>query len=352
MPAVSRSTQDPCTGHGCFPPRPSSAGSSDVKTNSKKTLRLTDMYELHACPNSPPHSGSVAKGSATVNANGLSVAREADPISCGSYIKSGSGNVNAGDSAEKFVPPEFPDIPFNPYPSPRLRDSSAPNPGAAGERISPEDAGELPEHAEYDEQDPETELSAGVCGEMPLKNPCDVAVNAMNSKYWGEKGHNPNIVALWEEIGYNKGQAYSNGNYVAWCAVFTGATLKRAGCKYKQTAGARNYKNYGQAVSWDDIRRGDVIVLWRKSIDDWRGHVGFATGNKTDTTIEIIGGNQGDNLTIRNYSRYGKKGGFLAARRPVSCVDGTTPVPESGSVPSPSSGEVVSVGEGAAGKVT
>ena len=52
MPAVSRSTQDPCTGHGCFPPRPSSAGSSDVKTNSKKTLRLTDMYELHACPNS------------------------------------------------------------------------------------------------------------------------------------------------------------------------------------------------------------------------------------------------------------------------------------------------------------
>lgn len=59
MPAVTRQG-DACTGHGAFPPRPSTAGS------------------------------------ATVFANGMPLGRVGDPVACGSSVAAGSPNVFAG----------------------------------------------------------------------------------------------------------------------------------------------------------------------------------------------------------------------------------------------------------------
>jgi len=99
MPAVTRKG-DLCTGHECFPPRLSIAGSGNVFVNGKPVHRQGDAWEPHTCtdPNTPhgTHIGLLAGGSGSVNVNGKPIGRVGDPVDCGSKVATGSGNVNAG----------------------------------------------------------------------------------------------------------------------------------------------------------------------------------------------------------------------------------------------------------------
>jgi uncharacterized Zn-binding protein involved in type VI secretion len=93
MPAVSMKGKK-CTGHGCFPPRPSVGASSDVYVNGIEVHRETDAWAVHCCKSC--HGGSLSKGSSTVFVNGLGISRIGDPVSCGSAIAEGSNNGYAG----------------------------------------------------------------------------------------------------------------------------------------------------------------------------------------------------------------------------------------------------------------
>ncbi|EGR0158867.1 PaaR repeat-containing protein [Vibrio cholerae] len=96
MPAVTRQG-DSCTGHGCWPPRPSTGGSSDVFCNGKPVHRQGDGWAAHTCPSIPEtHASSLAAGSSTVFVNGKAIGRVGDPVGCGSSVASGSDNVFAG----------------------------------------------------------------------------------------------------------------------------------------------------------------------------------------------------------------------------------------------------------------
>ena len=48
MPGVHRRT-DNCTGHGCYPPRPSATWSPDVICNNLNVERYTDTMQSHCC---------------------------------------------------------------------------------------------------------------------------------------------------------------------------------------------------------------------------------------------------------------------------------------------------------------
>lgn len=96
MPAVSR-LGDNCTGHGCWPPRPSTGASPDVFVNGIAAHRQGDAWAAHTCPAIPEtHASVLAAGSATVFANGKQLARIGDPVACGSNVAAGSANVFAG----------------------------------------------------------------------------------------------------------------------------------------------------------------------------------------------------------------------------------------------------------------
>ena len=99
MPAVTRQG-DICTGHECFPPRASTAGSPNVFVNDTPAHRQTDGWAAHTCthPEIPhgTHAGTLAAGSGTVYCNGLQLGRIGDPVDCGSSVATGSGNVFAG----------------------------------------------------------------------------------------------------------------------------------------------------------------------------------------------------------------------------------------------------------------
>lgn len=96
MPAVTR-LGDSCTGHGCWPPRPSTGASPNVYANGIAVHRQGDAWAAHTCPSIPEtHASALAAGSSTVYANGKQVGRIGDPVACGSVVASGSGDVFAG----------------------------------------------------------------------------------------------------------------------------------------------------------------------------------------------------------------------------------------------------------------
>ena len=95
MPAVARKG-DICSGHGCFPPRPSTGASPDVYVNGIAVHRQGDGWATHGCGDCTPHGGNLSAGSSTVYVNGKQMGRIGDPVSCGSVAAQGSPNVFAG----------------------------------------------------------------------------------------------------------------------------------------------------------------------------------------------------------------------------------------------------------------
>ena len=85
---------DVCTGHGCWPPRPSTEGSLDVNVNGIPVHRMGDAWNSHCCPGSGCHSSVLAAGSSTVNVNGLQMARISDPVACGSTASAASCSLD------------------------------------------------------------------------------------------------------------------------------------------------------------------------------------------------------------------------------------------------------------------
>lgn len=85
----------------------------------------------------------------------------------------------------------------------------------------------------------------------------------------------------------------------AWCAAFVNATLQQSGQQGTGQLNARSYLDWGQEVS--DPQRGDVAVFSRGDPNGWQGHVGFFDGYNQDGTIRVLGGNQGDSVSVANY---------------------------------------------------
>lgn len=80
MPFTHRLT-DVCTGHPCWPPRPTAAGSPDTFVNGLNQIRCTDPYHEHCCGPSC-HGGTSIEGSGIHFTNGLYSTRQGDKLSC------------------------------------------------------------------------------------------------------------------------------------------------------------------------------------------------------------------------------------------------------------------------------
>ncbi|MBI1650820.1 TIGR02594 family protein [Hyphomicrobium sulfonivorans] len=120
---------------------------------------------------------------------------------------------------------------------------------------------------------------------------------------WAELGQrevrgsadNARIRALFREVGH---PAILHDE-VAWCAAFVGACLERGGLASTRSLMARSYLRWGDDVSAGRI--GAVAVLSRGR-DPAAGHVGFLMG-ETPTHVVLLGGNQGDAVSVAAYPK-------------------------------------------------
>ena len=82
---------DMCSGHQCWPPRPSTSGAVATFNDHKPIHRVSDSWAIHCC--SGCHIGIMASGSPTFFVENKPVARIGDPINCGSFAATGSTDL-------------------------------------------------------------------------------------------------------------------------------------------------------------------------------------------------------------------------------------------------------------------
>lgn len=102
--------------------------------------------------------------------------------------------------------------------------------------------------------------------------------------------------------------------YTEWCAAFVGSILEFHGYPKTNSYLARSYLNYGDFVYEPEI--GDIIIFSRGN-SNWQGHVGFFISKDVIDGKEyywVLGGNQGDKISVEVYS----KSRMLGIRRPKS----------------------------------
>ncbi len=125
-----------------------------------------------------------------------------------------------------------------------------------------------------------------------MANPLDIAASALGLDERGKRA------ALSDYL--STGGANLDPATTAWCAAFVNATLQKAGQKGTGSNMARSFMDWGQPV--DQPQRGDIAVFTRGDANGPYGHVGFFEGYNPDGTIRVLGGNQGDAVSVANYS--------------------------------------------------
>ncbi len=111
------------------------------------------------------------------------------------------------------------------------------------------------------------------------------------------KQHNPTILGWIRAL-----RLPFKDDETAWCGTFVGGVFAEEGIPpAKNPAGARNWLKFGVALSQPAV--GSVVVFWRGSKTGWSGHVGFVVGQDAKGNLMVLGGNQGDMVSIKPFAR-------------------------------------------------
>lgn len=121
-------------------------------------------------------------------------------------------------------------------------------------------------------------------------------------KYYGLKEaegeiNNPTIIDWFLKL-----QLPYRSDSVNWCGVFIGnCMLENKMLPPSNPQIARSYLNVGEKIPLSKIEAGDLVVFWRIAPEHWSGHVGLFINRKNDSLVNVLGGNQGDSVSIKTY---------------------------------------------------
>lgn len=88
---------------------------------------------------------------------------------------------------------------------------------------------------------------------------------------------------------------------VPWCSAFANYIAWLLRLPRSKALNARSWLDVGIPVDIHDAKPGfDVAVFWRGSATAATGHVGFFAGRGIRTVL-VLGGNQGDRVSIAPY---------------------------------------------------
>lgn len=98
MPSVTLKGHQ-CTGHGCWPPRPSVQGEPRFTVRGIPVHLQGHAWAAHTCPPIPEtHASVLASGSVRFTVGGKQLGRIGDPVACGSLVAEGEPRFSvAGD---------------------------------------------------------------------------------------------------------------------------------------------------------------------------------------------------------------------------------------------------------------
>lgn len=102
---------------------------------------------------------------------------------------------------------------------------------------------------------------------------------------------------------------------VAWCAVFVNGILAEANMAGTRSAAARSFLNWGKPTT----PKPGAVMVFKRGSQAWQGHVAFYV-SETATHYRVLGGNQGDKVSIASYP----KSSLLGARWPDTVRNSNT----------------------------
>lgn len=86
---------------------------------------------------------------------------------------------------------------------------------------------------------------------------------------------------------------------VPWCAAFVDSVLGVSGKPTRNSLAAADFLTYGKPTTEPKI--GDIVVLSPQS-EGRTGHVGFYAGKASDGSVMVLGGNQGNKVSIDRFA--------------------------------------------------
>jgi len=115
--------------------------------------------------------------------------------------------------------------------------------------------------------------------------------------------HEPRILLYHGATSYK-----ATSDEVPWCAAFVCWCLEHGNVQSTNSAAARSYLGWGVGVSRSHPPLGGIVVLKRggpgqpgPEVLDAQGHVGFCMGLGAPGEILLLGGNQGDRVSLQTY---------------------------------------------------
>lgn len=105
--------------------------------------------------------------------------------------------------------------------------------------------------------------------------------------------HEAKILGWWKAI--RRGGIKTDE--VPWCAAFVGGCLEAVGIISSRYESAKSYMDWGVEINQPVV--GCVVVFTRTG----GGHVGFVIGTDHQNRLLVLGGNQGDKVSIAPFDR-------------------------------------------------
>ena len=106
--------------------------------------------------------------------------------------------------------------------------------------------------------------------------------------------NNPEIMKYFHETE----REWVSSEQTPWCDAFVDWCVWKAGGMPTPGLNAREWLRYGEPI--EDPKPLDIVVLWRESINSWKGHVGFYI-NKNKHHVYVLGGNQNNMVCVQPY---------------------------------------------------
>lgn len=107
--------------------------------------------------------------------------------------------------------------------------------------------------------------------------------------------HEKKVVQFFADAGH----AWVKDDETAWCAAFVNAMLAKAGVKGTGSLAARSFLKWGEKLK---APKPGCIVVFKRGNSSWQGHVAFFI-RTVGASIEVLGGNQGNAVSIAKYPK-------------------------------------------------
>ena len=113
------------------------------------------------------------------------------------------------------------------------------------------------------------------------------------AEYSGDK-NNPEVVK------YGKDCGGDGTDSQPWCSSFMNWVAKTGNYEHTNKLNARSWLDIGTDIHVNNVRIGDVCILWRGSKSSWQGHTAMYVKHDS-TNVWLLGGNQSNKVTISKY---------------------------------------------------